>query len=335
MNPRLPTRKSVSNMVNTHAKVVVAKGKTLVREDWELPRPKPNEIVIKVKNTGLNFADLLMIGGTYQEMPDYPFVPGLEISGRITELGADVTGLTIGQRVAAFCGHGGLAGYAVTQTDRCIRLPDTLDDITAAGFQIAYGTSHLALTRRANLQPGQTLVVLGASGGVGLTAVEIGKLLGARVIGVARGADKLAIAKAAGADVLIDSDTDDLVGALRTAGMADVVYDAVGGQVGQAALRALAPEGRFILIGFASGDLPELKPNHLLVKNSTIIGFHWGAYLNFNPGAWRESLTQLIAWHSEGLLKPHISHVLPFAQIDEGLDLLRTRQATGKVVISL
>lgn len=304
-------------------------------QDWSVSAPKAGELAVKIAACGLNFADLLMIDGTYQETPDRPFVPGMEICGEVTEIGEGVAGFAKGDRILAFCGHGGLAEKTVVAAARCRKVPQTMPDTVAAGFQIAYGTSHLALTRRARLQPGETLVVLGAAGGVGLTAVEIGHALGARVIAVARGAEKREIARRAGADETLDAETEDLRGALKALGGADVVYDSVGGALGEAALRAMKPEGRFLAIGFASGDVPVAKLNHLLVKNVDVIGFYWGGYLKFAPSALTESLGELMAWHGAGRIRPHISHVLPFGQALEGLDLLKSRKATGKVVITL
>ena len=299
-----------------------------------MPAPGPGQVRVRVAACGLNFADLLMLTGDYQATPPLPFIPGMEIAGRVEALGSGVTGLAPGDRIAAVPGHGGLAEMAVIDAHACRPLPATMDDVTAAGFQIAYGTSHLSLTRRARLAAGETLAVLGAAGGVGLTAVETGKALGARVIAVARGAERLGVAQQAGADLLIDGETPDLLAALREAGPVNVVYDPVGGAHGDAALRALAPEGRHILIGFASGALPALKPNHLLVKNVTVIGFFWGGYPGFNPQAVADSMTDLMRWHAEGRIRPHVSHVLPLDRALEGLELLRSRTATGKVVIT-
>ncbi len=284
---------------------------------------------------GLNFADLLMIKGSYQETPARPFVPGMEVCGEIIAVGQEVSGFSVGDRIVAFCGSGGLAEEAVVSAARCRKVPPSMPDAVAAGFQIAYGTSHLALTRRARLQAGETLVVLGAAGGVGLTAVEIGHAMGARVIAVARGAEKQKIAREAGADETLDAGTEDLRGALKALGSADVVYDAVGGALGEAALRAMKPEGRFLAIGFASGDVPVAKLNHLLVKNVDVIGLYWGGYLKFAPNVLTDSLGELMEWHADGRIRPHVSHILPFEQALEGLDLLKTRQATGKVVITL
>jgi NADPH2:quinone reductase len=205
----------------------------------------------------------------------------------------------------------------------------------AAGFQIAYGTSHLALSRRAALRPGETLLVLGAGGGVGLTAVEIGHLMGARVIAVARGEAKLDAARRAGADVLLDSEGTDIRAAVRAEGGADVVYDAVGGPQFRDAFGATNPEGRILLIGFASGSVPEIAANHLLVKNISVIGHYWGGYLKFRPEALAESLATLLGWYEEARLHPQVSHVLPLERAAEGFELIRSRQATGKVVITM
>jgi NADPH2:quinone reductase len=203
----------------------------------------------------------------------------------------------------------------------------------AAGFQVAYGTSHLALTRRARLAAGETLLVLGAAGGVGLTAVEIGKALGARVIAVARGADKLAVAKAAGADHLIDASAD-LTAEVRALGGADVVYDPVGGAAFTAAMRACNREARILTIGFASGEVPQIPANHLLVKNITVIGFYWGGYLAFDTQAVVDSLGELMDWYAAGRIRPHVSHILPLERAGEALELLASRKSTGKVVVT-
>ena len=204
----------------------------------------------------------------------------------------------------------------------------------AAAFQIAYGTSHVALDHKARLQPGETLLVLGAAGGVGLTAVEIGKLMGARVIACARGANKLAVARQAGADHLIDAGADDIRAACRALGGVDVVYDPVGGDQFRAAFRACNPEARILTIGFASGEVPQIPANHLLVKNLSVMGLYWGGYLKFRPEVVTDSLKTLLGWYETGRIKPHISHVLPLDQAAEALELLRSRQSTGKVVVT-
>ena len=234
------------------------------------PRPRQGEIGVRIAATALNFADTLMIQGRYQEKPEPPVTLGMELSGIVETIGPDVTDYAQGDRVAVYSGQGGLADFGCFPARRAVKLPDTMPFDAAAGMLIAHGTSHLALKRRAGLQSGETLLVLGAASGVGLTAVQIGKRLGARVIAVARGAAKLDVARAAGADFLLDSDTADIRAEVRALGGADVVYDPVGGAQFEGAFRALNPEGRHLVIGFASGDLPTVKPNHLLVKNIDI-----------------------------------------------------------------
>ncbi|MCL4120995.1 UNVERIFIED_CONTAM: hypothetical protein GTU68_054728 [Idotea baltica] len=281
---------------------------------------------------GLNFADLLTQKGTYQDIPDAPFTLGMELSGIITKTGDSVNNLSVGDRVAVFSGHGGLAEFGVFEGARATLIPDSMSFEDAAALQIAYGTSHMALAHRARLQPGETLLVTGAAGGVGLTAVEIGKLMGATVIAHARGADKLEVARAAGADHLVD-DAEDLRERVLALGGADVVYDAVGGDAFKAAFRACNPEGRLLPIGFASGDVPKIPANHLLVKNLSVLGFYIGGYMKFRPDLVRDSFRQLINWHSAGKLHPHISNTLPLSQVAEGMELLRTRKSTGKVIV--
>lgn len=300
-----------------------------------VPDPKPGEIRLKIHACGLNFADLLMARGQYQEKFDLPFVMGMEVAGTVDALGEGVRGFVPGQRVAAFAGQGGLAEYGCFPANRCLPIPDALPFEQAAGFMVAYGTSHVALAHRAHLQKGETLLVLGAAGGVGLTAVEIGAQMGARVVAVARGADKLAVAEAAGASELIDSDGSDLKAAFKALGGVDVVYDAVGEPAATPALRALNPEGRFITIGFAGGQVPQFPANILLVKNISVIGLYWGGYATFRPQVITESLAELMGMYARGQLKPHVSHVLPLERTAEGMELMRTRKSTGKVVIAM
>jgi NADPH2:quinone reductase len=299
------------------------------------PVPAPGQARVAVHACGLNFADLLMADGKYQEKPTLPFTPGLELAGTVIDLGPGTQGPAPGTRVAVYGGQGGLAEQGCFAVESLLPLPPAMSFAEAAGFQIAYGTSHLALAHKARLQPGETLLVLGAAGGVGLTAVEVGKRMGARVIACARGHEKLAIATAAGADEVIDSDHPDLKSALKALGGVDVVYDPVGGPSFDAALRATRPDGRILAIGFASGNVPQVAANLLLVKNITVIGFWWGGYLAFAPHLLRDSLTTLLDWYGKGELHPHISHRLPMDRLAEGLDLLRSRVATGKVVIEM
>ena len=312
---------------------VTSYGAAPVLAEIPVPAPGAGEVLLDIAACGLNFADLLMAKGTYQDTPTPPFTLGMEVCGTVIAHGAGVTTPPIGARVAVFGGQGGMADQGVFPAALCRPVPDSMTAPVAAGFMVAYGTSHLALTRRARLQPGETLLVLGAAGGVGLTAVEIGKAMGARVIAVARGADKLAVAQAAGADHRVDSDTADIKATVKALGGADVVYDPVGGDAFKAALGACKPEARVIVIGFASGDVPQIPANILLVKNITVMGFYWGAYLKFHPSALSDSLAELLDWLAAGRLSPHISQIVPLDRAAEGLELMRSRASTGKVVI--
>ena len=309
--------------------------KTPTIEDIQTPTPKPDQIRLKIMSCGLNFADILLKNGTYQETPELPFVLGMEVSGVVDVLGSNVTNFSVGDRVAVFGGQGGLAEYGCFDVSRCVQLPQKMNFDDAAAFQIAYGTSHLALGYKAQTKPGDTLLVLGASGGVGLTAIQLGKLMGARVVGVARGTEKMEIIKKEGADFVLDSDDPDLVSRLKDLGGIDIVYDAVGGDQFKSAFKSCNPEARIILIGFASGNLPQLKANHLLVKNVTIHGFYWGGFLQFKPDVVTESLKQLFEWHESGQIKPHISHKFTLDQAEDALELLKNRKSTGKVVVKI
>ncbi len=305
-------------------------------QNLRTPEPDNSQLRLRIGACGLNFADRLMIEGRYQLRPALPFIPGLEIAGTVEALGPGVAGPAPGTRVAALVPSGGLAEEICLPPDRCIPLPDGMSFEDAAAFPVAYATSHLALTRRAGLQPGETLVVTGAAGGVGLTAVEIGRLLGARVIAVVRGAAKAAVARAAGADEVIDTDQDPaLKDRLRALGGADVVYETVGGETFAACLSALHPEGRMLAIGFAGGTVPQIAANHLLVKNIAVIGLWLGGYSAFRPEALSGSLTQLFAWYAKGRLKPPVSRVLPFDQADQALALLADRASSGKIVVRM
>ena len=308
-------------------------GATPILAEIDPPFPVKGEIVVQVEAVGLNFADMLSIQGKYQVRRPFPYVPGMEFAGIVETCGPDTTGPEPGTRVLATCPAGALARRIALSVKQVSLIPDDMGFEEAAGFPIAYGTSHLALTHKARLQPGETLFVTGAAGGVGLTAVEIGKRLGARVIASARGADRLDVARRAGADVLIDSEAPDLKQALRAAGGVDVVYDAVGGPAFDEALRACKPDGRLLAIGFASGVVPQVPANLLLVKNLTVSGFWYGGYETHAPDLVAASLAELLRWRADGLIHPHVSHVLPFEAFPDGLALLRDRKATGKVVI--
>jgi NADPH2:quinone reductase len=318
-----------------HAFQIDAFATSATLRDVPRPTPGPGEVLVRIAACGLNFADLLMLKGEYQERPTPPFTLGMEVSGTVEALGDGVTSPAPGTRVAVFAGTGGLAEWGCFPAARCVPIPDAMPFDHAAAFMVAYGTSHLALDYRARLQPGETLLVTGAAGGVGLTAVEIGHLMGARVIACARGADKLAVARAAGADHLIDSTTADLRAEVKALGGADVVYDPVGGDTFMAALRATNPEGRLIPIGFAGGGVPQVPANLLLVKNLSVLGVYWGAYAGFRPQVLTDSLRTLLGWYAQGRLHPHVSHTLPLSRTDEALALLRDRKSTGKVVVTM
>ncbi|MEM6618281.1 MAG: NADPH:quinone oxidoreductase family protein [Pseudomonadota bacterium] len=314
---------------------VVAYGAEVELRDVQKPIPGPGQVLVKLSACALNFGDLLLIKGSYQEKPALPFTLGMEVAGTVEATGAGVSALAPGDRVLSYIGYGGLAEYAAIPAEICVPIPDTMPFEIAAAFPVAYGTAHLALDYRARMQPGERLVVTGAAGGVGLTAVELGKLMGAEVVAVARGAAKLDICRAAGADHTLDSDTADLRADVKALGGADVVYDVVGGDQFRALMRATNPDGRLIPLGFASGDVPQIPANHLLVKNLTVIGYYWGGYARVNPTVLGDSLGTLLQWWSEGRLTPHVSHRLPLDRAAEALELLRNRKATGKVVVEV
>ena len=309
----------------------------------EIPHPEKGMVRIKVDACGLNFADLLMVRGTYQQTPPLPFAPGMEICGRIDAVGDGLDPGWRGTRVAAYCGSGGLAEYVIVKAEACAPAPHGVSDEAVAALPVAYGSSELGLVRRARLQAGEILVVAGAGGGVGLTAVEIGALLGARVIALARGEAKQAAARAKGAELVLDSDAFDLdtpalrdeILALTNGHGADVIFDPVGGALGTALMRATAFEGRVMPIGFASGDVLPLKANHLLVKNIDVLGFWWGAYFDRAPEAMAESLGRLFDWAADGKITPLVSDVLPLERAVDALRLIEDRKATGKVVVKI
>lgn len=301
--------------------------------DLPEPEPGPGEVVLTVAACALNFADLLMAEGTYQETPEPPFALGMEVAGVVRAVGEGVDGFAPGDRVAGFPGRGGLAERVALPARQCLAIPEGLSMRDAAAVPVAYGTAELALDR-ARLAPGETLLVLGAAGGVGLAALELGRRLGATVIGCARGEGKLAAAREAGAHHAVDAEGD-LREAVKALGGADVVFDPVGGALGEAALRTLKPLGRHLVIGFAAGAPPALKANHLLVKNVDVIGLYWGGYGRFAPGRLVEGLRRVADAVAAGELRPRIDAVLPLDRAAEGLALLRDRAVTGKVVIEM
>ncbi len=307
-------------------------------EEVPEPRPDPGQVRIRVRACGVNFADSLMTRGQYQQQPPPPFSPGFEVSGEVLERGAGVDKIAVGDRVIAMTPHGGYAEQVVAEVKRCVPMPAAMSWEHGAAFPVVFGTSHVALWHRARLQPGETLVVHGASGGVGLTAVAIGKQLGATVIATANGSDKLAVAREHGADHLIDVGREEVrtrIKELTDGRGADVVYDPVGGDLFTASLRSMAFEGRILVIGFAGGTVPQIPANHLLVKNVDVIGLNWPAYAELNPRVMTASFATLMDWYLTGAIKPHVSVTYPLEQAVEALSQIVTRKSTGKVVITV
>ena len=301
------------------------------------PAPGPGEVRIDVRAAGVNFADILMVSGRYQEKPRLPFSPGLEVAGLVSGCGPGVTRVRPGDRVIALLDRGGFAEQALAREPDVFGIPAEMDFATAAGFAIAYGTSHAALRWRADLRPGEVLLVHGAAGGVGLTAVEIGKALGATVIATAGGAEKLAVVAAHGADHLIDYRTENIrarVKEICDGGGADVVFDPVGGEPFDASLRCANWNARLVTVGFASGTVPQIPANILLVKNLAVFGLYWGSYRKHQPDRLAAAFDEMFRWYREGRLKPHMSHRLDLAEAGRALALLRDRRSTGKVVLT-
>ena len=307
-------------------------------DDVDAPAPGPGQVAIDVAAAGLNFADILLCRGTYQERPPLPFTPGIELSGVVCAVGADVDGLVVGQRVAALPAlpHGALAEVALARASDCFALPDDVDDVTAAAMIITYQTGWFGLRHRADLRPGETLVVHAGVSGVGSAAIQLGVAMGARVIATAGGPDKVQRCRELGAHEAIDYRAVDLVEALRAATDgrgADVIYDPVGGDVFDSSRRCLAFEGRLVVVGFASGRVPEPPMNHALVKNYTIIGLHWGAYRAHDPALVRRAHDDLVAMLRAGAIAPLVMATRPLNDAPAALELLRDRGAVGKVVI--
>lgn len=309
---------------------------SLSLEEMPAPALGAGQVRIAIKAAAINFADTLMIQGKYQEKPPFPFVAGFECAGLVTEVAEGVRHLRPGMRVIALSQQGAFCTETVADAAGVIPLPEEMGFAEGAAFPVAYGTSHIGLVDRGQLKAGETLLVLGAAGGVGLTAVEIGKALGARVIAAASSPEKLAIARAHGADETIDYAAEDLrarVKELAPKGV-DVVYDPVGGDAFDAALRCMAWDGRIVVVGFASGRIPTVPANLLLVKQIAVTGLYWGAHMRNNPQRLASSLMELLGLYREGKLKPHVSHALPLEDHARAFRLLMERQATGKVVLT-
>lgn len=298
------------------------------------PQPGPGELLVRVLAAGVNFPDLLIVQGKYQLRPPLPFSPGAELAGEVMAVGDGVKHWQPGQRVVAFSGVGGFAEQAVVPAAQCMPLPPGFDPALAASFTLAYGTSWHALRDRCALAAGETLLVLGAAGGVGLAAVEIAKAVGAKVIAVASSEEKRAVCRQHGADAAIGyEDLREQVKALTDGKGADVVYDAVGGAVAEPAIRSLAWRGRYAVVGFASGEIPTIALNLLLLKGSSLVGVFWGEWVKREPKAWAAGLAQLMGWLQAGRLKPLISRRYALAEAPQALRDLAERRATGKLVI--
>lgn len=314
-------------------------GLTALRlEDVPEPRPRPGQVRVRVRACGINFADSLIARGQYQTQPEPPFSPGFEVAGDILDVGEGVTDFRAGDRVIAITPHGGYAEQVVANVDRCVPMPATMPYEQGAAFPVVFGTSHIALWHRARLRAGETLVVHGASGGVGLTAVAIGKQLGATVIATASSPEKLAVAQEHGADYLIDTRREDVRSRIKelTGGRgADVIYDPVGGELFAASLRAIAFEGRILVIGFAGGTVPQIPANHLLVKNVDVIGLNWPAYAERHPQVMTASFRTLMDWYLTGAIRPYISAIYPLERAVDALEQVVARKSTGKVVIAV
>ncbi|MCG7198978.1 NADPH:quinone oxidoreductase family protein [Marinobacter pelagius] len=310
----------------------------LVIEEVPSPEVKGRGVKVRVKAAGLNFPDTLIIENKYQFKPPLPFSPGGEMAGEVIEVGEKVTRFKPGDRVAGLTGYGAFAQEVVVAEDNLLPVPDAMSDEKAAAFTMVYGTSYHALKQRANLQPGETLLVLGASGGVGLATVELGKAMGARVIAAASSAEKLAVAKEAGADELINYSEEPLKEAAKklTKGKGvDVIYDPVGGDFTEQALRAMAWNGRHLIVGFAAGEIPKIPANLTLLKGCSVVGVFWGDFTRREPEVSAQNMVDLMKLFSEGKIDPKISAVYEFEDYVEALGALTGRKATGKVVLKV
>jgi NADPH2:quinone reductase len=305
----------------------------------EAPEPalRPGTLLVDVKAAGCNFFDILMCRGTYQVKPPFPFVPGAEIAGVVAAVGEGVLGFAAGDRVFGSSGLGGFAERALLPAGAAWCLPDTMSFAEGAALPIVYPTSYVGLVHRAALRAGETLLVHAAAGGVGVAAVQIGKALGARVLATAGGAEKLAVARRAGADVVIDYRGEDFVERVlaETGGRgADVIYDSVGGDVFERSLKCIAWNGRLLVIGFAGGEIPSVKLNRILLKNIAVVGLHWGAYAKYEPERIPETMRALLALHEKGAVRPEIYRSYPLAEAGAALVALASRGTWGKVVLT-
>ena len=321
--------------------------KAIVCKEWGLPEtlvieeqadlvPAAGEIVIDIMAAGVNFPDVLIIQNKYQFKPQLPFTPGNELAGTVHAVGAGVSAYKVGDKVFAFVPQGAFAQQVKVTADAVLPMAAGMDFDTAAAITLTYGTSHHAVVDRAQLKAGETMLVLGAAGGVGLAAIEIGKALGARVIAAASTAEKLAICKEHGADVLINYTTEDLREAIKAATNGkgpDVVYDPVGGSYTEPAFRSIAWRGRYLVIGFANGEIPKLPLNLPLLKGASLVGVFWGDFARREPAHNLAAMQELMRWLAEGKIKPHISARYALADTPQALIDMASRKVTGKIVI--
>ena len=316
---------------------VVGGPETLVIEDIDAPALRPGGARVQVKAVGINFPDVLIIEDKYQSKPPRPFAPGGEVSGIVTEIAEGVTEVKVGDRVLAQIGHGGLVEEIVAPAGRLTPIPDAMPYDEAAAFILTYGTSYHALKDRGELKPGETLLVLGAAGGVGLAAVEIGKAFGAKVIAAASTEEKLAVCREHGADMTINYETEDLRERLKelTDGKGpDVIYDPVGGKFAEPAFRSIGWRGRFLVVGFANGEIPRLPLNLMLLKGASVVGVFWGQFCSKEPQAYRQDVQEMFELVQQGKLRPHISARYPLAQGAQAINDMMNRKVMGKVIIT-
>jgi NADPH2:quinone reductase len=323
-----------------HMKAIVCKEwgppDSLALQDLPDLEPGPGQVAIDVRAAGVNFPDVLTVQGKYQVRPPLPFTPGNEFAGVVRALGEGVQGFKVGDRVIGFTQTGAFAQQALAPAAALMPMPPGMDFDTAAAITLTYGTSHHAVVDRGQLKAGETMLVLGAAGGVGLAAIEIGKALGARVIAAASSTEKLDVCRAHGADVLINYTTEDLREALKaaTGGKGpDVIYDPVGGAYSEPALRSIAYRGRHLVVGFAAGDIPKLPWNLMLLKSASVVGVFWGDFARREPQANLAAMREMLGWMAEGKLKPLVSKRYALAETAQALNDMAERKVTGKVVI--
>ncbi|MCU0892504.1 MAG: NADPH:quinone oxidoreductase family protein [Sandarakinorhabdus sp.] len=310
----------------------------LVVADIATPEPGRGQVRIDVKAVGVNFPDTLIIRNLYQFKPALPFSPGGECAGIVSAVGEGITDVAVGEPVIAMTGHGAMAQCVIANRAQVVKMAPGMPFDIAAGFTMTYGTSHHALKQRGALKPGETLLVLGAAGGVGLTAVELGKVMGARVIAAASSDEKLALCRDMGADEVINYATEDLkerVKALTGGKGADVIYDPVGDRYAEPAFRSIAWNGRYLVIGFAAGAIPALPLNLPLIKGASIVGVFWGAFTQAEPALHQDNMAELLRWYGEGRLKPHVSRHFPLEEGPAAIRWMMDRKALGKVVLTV